>query len=269
MGVISKTRPTFSLFGDTVNTASRMCSYSSRGRVTVSPETHAIVADSYTWHAYKMQVKGKGTMTLHFVDMRVDNAGEFMFEQLLRKRQNLQAQSLAEGQDVYVLDDGVSKCAKTSNSLALHTLMPIEEKQNVPDETEQAFLAEHEMTAKWRMSYVLSSMWVLMLLDFLRCFGKEIHDDHMSSPFVPAIQAWAILATLSGIAMMLRLRRSPDLAIKHVYLELFFVVVLLVEMNLLVLAKPITDTIAPVCLRLTLCYPKQLTAYRCRSCFCS
>jgi len=72
-GVIGTKSYSYHLFGDTVNTASRMCTYSLPGQITVSKNTvtHIRKADKslFTFHKRgKVDVKGKGPMDLYWLD---------------------------------------------------------------------------------------------------------------------------------------------------------------------------------------------------------
>jgi len=62
-GIIGTKMPKFSMFGDTINTASRMESTSTPGRIQVSATTWALLRDYEEWQATGgIEVKGKGRM---------------------------------------------------------------------------------------------------------------------------------------------------------------------------------------------------------------
>ena len=67
-GVIGKNKFTYDLWGDTVNTASRMESNGSPGRIQVSERTHALVRTQCKFEERgEIQIKGKGAMKTFFV----------------------------------------------------------------------------------------------------------------------------------------------------------------------------------------------------------
>lgn len=72
-GVVGAKKPQYALFGDTVNTASRMKTTGQPDHVHVSSATHELVKGDpcLIWEQRKIQVKGKGTMTTYLL-LRVD-----------------------------------------------------------------------------------------------------------------------------------------------------------------------------------------------------
>ncbi|HUS23221.1 MAG TPA: adenylate/guanylate cyclase domain-containing protein [Aeromicrobium sp.] len=65
-GVIGRKRFVYDLWGDTVNTASRMEANSEPNRILVSDSTHALLRDRYAFsEAQVMEIKGKGPMTTY------------------------------------------------------------------------------------------------------------------------------------------------------------------------------------------------------------
>jgi guanylate cyclase len=67
-GVIGQRRILFDLWGDTVNTASRMESAGTTGRVHVAASTHALLGDAYSFEELEeVEVKGLGRMTTYLL----------------------------------------------------------------------------------------------------------------------------------------------------------------------------------------------------------
>ncbi|WP_460786501.1 adenylate/guanylate cyclase domain-containing protein [Nocardioides maradonensis] len=67
-GVIGQRKFTYDLWGDTVNTASRMESSGRPHRIQVAESTHALLEDRYAFSAPQVvDVKGKGPMTTYFL----------------------------------------------------------------------------------------------------------------------------------------------------------------------------------------------------------
>jgi class 3 adenylate cyclase len=63
-GVIGRHKFSYDLWGDTVNTASRMESHGVTGAIQVSGATHQLIADDYHFTRRDLtQVKGKGDLT--------------------------------------------------------------------------------------------------------------------------------------------------------------------------------------------------------------
>ena len=68
-GIIGKKIFMYDLWGDTVNTASRMESSGEAGKVNISESTYALVKDKFTCtHRGKIQVKNKGEIDMYFVE---------------------------------------------------------------------------------------------------------------------------------------------------------------------------------------------------------
>ena len=70
-GVIGTARFAYDLWGDTVNTASRMESHGEPGRIQVSARTAELLGDDFLLTPRgAIDVKGKGTMELYFLEGR-------------------------------------------------------------------------------------------------------------------------------------------------------------------------------------------------------
>jgi class 3 adenylate cyclase len=70
-GVIGTRKFTYDLWGDTVNTASRMESHGAPGCIQVTERTRALLDDAYTFsEPRRLNVKGKGEMTTFFLTGR-------------------------------------------------------------------------------------------------------------------------------------------------------------------------------------------------------
>jgi class 3 adenylate cyclase len=70
-GVIGGTRFSYDLWGDVVNTASRMASLGERDRIQVTEEVVHLLADRYTFRPRgPLEVKGKGKMDTWFLEAR-------------------------------------------------------------------------------------------------------------------------------------------------------------------------------------------------------
>lgn len=70
-GVVGKSKYSYDVWGDTVNTASRLESAGSPGRVNVSSFTYDLVRDSFDGeYRGRIEVKGKGAIEMYFVSAR-------------------------------------------------------------------------------------------------------------------------------------------------------------------------------------------------------
>jgi adenylate cyclase len=68
-GVIGTRKFQYDIWGDTVNTASRMESHSEPGRIQVSDATNHLIEEEFaTTYRGPIEVKGKGTLTTWWLD---------------------------------------------------------------------------------------------------------------------------------------------------------------------------------------------------------
>jgi len=67
-GVVGRKKYAYDLFGDTVNTASRMETHGEAGKINISEATYQLVRDQYACeHRGRIHAKGKGDMNMYFV----------------------------------------------------------------------------------------------------------------------------------------------------------------------------------------------------------
>ncbi len=75
-GLVGTKLPKFSIFGDTMNTASRMESTSKPGHIQVSASTWELLAECEEWQATGgVEIKGKGKMDTFFWQAPADFFG--------------------------------------------------------------------------------------------------------------------------------------------------------------------------------------------------
>jgi adenylate cyclase len=68
-GVIGRKKFAYDLWGDTVNTASRMESYGTGGQIQITPTTYELIEDDFDCEPRGViEVKGKGKMNVWYVN---------------------------------------------------------------------------------------------------------------------------------------------------------------------------------------------------------
>ena len=71
-GVVGKKKYAYDIWGDTVNTASRMESAGEPGRVNISSATYELVKDKFECtHRGKISAKNIGEIDMYFVDHEI------------------------------------------------------------------------------------------------------------------------------------------------------------------------------------------------------
>lgn len=71
-GVIGSKKFSYDVWGDTVNTASRMESFSEPGRIQVSEQFYECIKNDYECeYRGKMEIKSKGLMNLYFLNRKI------------------------------------------------------------------------------------------------------------------------------------------------------------------------------------------------------
>jgi class 3 adenylate cyclase len=71
-GIVGIKKYAYDIWGDTVNTASRMESSGEAGHVNISGSTYALVKDQFNCkHRGKIQAKGKGELDMYFAEKRI------------------------------------------------------------------------------------------------------------------------------------------------------------------------------------------------------
>ena len=72
-GVVGKKKFAYDIWGDTVNTASRMESNSEPGRINVSEATYKLIEDQYRCsYRGEIEAKNKGMMKMYFVEGTIE-----------------------------------------------------------------------------------------------------------------------------------------------------------------------------------------------------
>ena len=89
-GVVGHHKPQFSLVGDSINTASRMCStLNTENAIQLSSSTYALIQSlpGLSFHCQQLEIKGKGSMSVYLLTKTTD---EFLLTPTIYPQNNLQ-----------------------------------------------------------------------------------------------------------------------------------------------------------------------------------
>eukprot|EP01029_Cantina_marsupialis_P028310 TRINITY_DN775_c0_g2_i1.p1 TRINITY_DN775_c0_g2~~TRINITY_DN775_c0_g2_i1.p1 ORF type:complete len:3227 (+),score=847.44 TRINITY_DN775_c0_g2_i1:1307-9682(+) len=202
-GVIGVRKPQFCLFGDTVNTASRMMSTANPGDVVCSAEAHRLACDSHhEFVARKIIAKGKGELTTFVVQDDEDPDSPRRGGGTIMPYRRDPQESL-RGVFNYLHSD-------IFNRSKIESMIPMGRLLKFPDEHEKEFTEK-------RINFgrpILLSMYILMSLlhlfvffpdcfDRFKLFGSTSDDEKsgVSDLFVILFMAYYCLRTLGSASM--------------------------------------------------------------------
>eukprot|EP00474_Spongospora_subterranea_P000318 CRZ00776.1 hypothetical protein [Spongospora subterranea] len=188
-GIISNSRPTLSLFGDTVNTASRMCSSAVVGDIAVSQETYDLTWQFYIWDHREAFIKGKGQMAIHSIKDRLEsNSGLLLLHQITDStlpKPNDQGSHVSSASSFQRLDEVMADIMNVEiDSLSrpefdsLKMLLPT---ANIPIGLMPRFLEEQGEIGLKNFHFVLVFMFIFPVLQYT--FTSDIKTGPMSRLF--------------------------------------------------------------------------------------